>query len=50
MSRYGETSQGHITAVSRYSTCHRNRLQENNAYLLQSADKKASDINKGCLS
>ena len=44
--------QGYIrysTAV-RYSTCHRNRLQENNAYLLQSADKKvgeASDINKG---
>ena len=30
--------------------CHRKRLQENNAYLVQSADKKvgeASDINKG---
>ena len=33
-----------------WSTCRRNRLQENNAYLLRSADKKvgeASDINKG---
>ena len=33
-----------------HKTCRRNRLQENNAYLLQSADKKvgeASDINKG---
>ena len=34
----------------RYKTSRRNRLQENNAYLFQSADKKvgeASDINKG---
>ena len=39
-----------IAPVVRYKTCRRNRLQENNAYLLQSADKKvgeASDINKG---
>ena len=27
----------------RYKTCHRNRLQENNAYLLQSADKKVGE-------
>ena len=36
--------------VVRYKTCCRNRLQENNAYLLQSANKKVgetSDINKG---
>ena len=26
--------------VVRYKTCHRNRLQENNAYLLQSEDRK----------
>ena len=34
----------------RYKTCCRNRLQENNAYLLQSEDRKvgeATDINKG---
>ena len=36
--------------IVRYKTCRRNRLQKNNAYLLQSAYKKvgeASDINKG---
>ena len=34
----------------RYKTCHRHRLQENNAYLLQSEDRKvgeARDTNKG---
>ena len=36
--------------VVRYKTCCRHRLQENNAYLLQSEDRKvgeATDINKG---
>ena len=35
--------------VVRYKTCRRHRLQENNAYLLQSEDRKvgeAIDINK----
>ena len=34
----------------RYKICHQHRLQENNAYLLQSEDRKvgeATDINKG---
>ena len=47
--RYSTAVSRYSTAV-RYGTCRRNRLQENNAYLLQSADKKvgeASDINKG---
>ena len=33
----------------RYKTCHQHRLQENNAYLLKSADRKvkeATDITK----
>ena len=36
--------------VVRHKTCCRHRLQENNAYLLQSEDRKvgeATDINKG---
>ena len=47
--RYSTAVSRYSTAV-RYSTWRRNRLQENNAYPLQSADKKvgeASDIKKG---